>query len=186
MRCYLKHEIITDLRDNSIWELLAHKCYSVFPSSHKHLYFEVKQFISHKSKKWTTHSIATLLLCIRKQVITDSSTHFAPENIKPRMCHPIRVSSPHVTRAPSGSGPSHYRDLTIKIRHNILGTIPLDEWTARCRDLHLSTHNIHKRQIFMPRRDSNPNLSKRAATDTRLRTCGDWDWHQTLLFVIWN
>ena len=27
---------------------------------------------------------------------------------------------------------------------------PLDEWSARRRDLYLTTHNIHNREIFMP------------------------------------
>ena len=41
--------------------------------------------------------------------------------------------------------------------------LPQDEWSARCRDLYLPTHNIHKRQAVMSRggiRISNP--SKRA------------------------
>jgi hypothetical protein len=33
---------------------------------------------------------------------------------------------------------------------------PLDEWSARRRDLNLTTHNTHNRQTFMPRWDSNP------------------------------
>ena len=30
-----------------------------------------------------------------------------------------------------------------------LGRIPLDEWSARRRDLYLTKHNTHKRQIFV-------------------------------------
>ena len=30
------------------------------------------------------------------------------------------------------------------------GRTPLDEWSARCRDLYLTTHNTHNRQISMP------------------------------------
>jgi hypothetical protein len=41
------------------------------------------------------------------------------------------------------------------VRHTSLGNIPLDEWSARRRDLYLTTHNNHKRQTSMPRRDSN-------------------------------
>jgi len=37
---------------------------------------------------------------------------------------------------------------------------PLDEWSARCRDLYLTTHNTHKRQTSMLRRDSNPQFSQ--------------------------
>jgi hypothetical protein len=50
----------------------------------------------------------------------------------------------------SGPGPPHYPGCTITLRHNTLGRSPLDEWSARCRDLCLATHNTHKRQTFMP------------------------------------
>ena len=34
-------------------------------------------------------------------------------------------------------------------RRSIVGRTPLDEWSARRRDLYLTTHNIHNRQTFM-------------------------------------
>jgi hypothetical protein len=45
--------------------------------------------------------------------------------------------------APSGPGPPHYRRST-------LGRTPLDEWSARRRDLYLTKHNAHKRQTYKP------------------------------------
>jgi len=39
--------------------------------------------------------------------------------------------------------------------HTTVDRTPLDEWSARRRDLFLTTHNIHKRQSC-PWRDSNP------------------------------
>jgi hypothetical protein len=36
------------------------------------------------------------------------------------------------------------------IGHTTLGRTPLDEWSARRRDLYLTTHNSHNRQISMP------------------------------------
>jgi len=41
-------------------------------------------------------------------------------------------------------------------RRTTVGRTPLDEWSARRRDLYLKTHNTHNTQISMPRRDSNP------------------------------
>ena len=42
-------------------------------------------------------------------------------------------------------------------RHTTAGRTPLDEWSARRRDLYLTTHNNHNRQTSMPPRwDSNP------------------------------
>jgi len=55
----------------------------------------------------------------------------------------------HGTRAPSGRGLHHCRGLTITLRHTTLSAIPLDEWSALRRDLNLTTHNVHKRQIYM-------------------------------------
>ena len=35
-------------------------------------------------------------------------------------------------------------------RRTTVGRTPLDEWSARCRDLYLTTHNTHNRQTSMP------------------------------------
>jgi hypothetical protein len=51
---------------------------------------------------------------------------------------------------PSGPGPPHCRGFTITIRHTTLGRAPLGEWSARRKDLCLTTHNAHKRQTSMP------------------------------------
>jgi hypothetical protein len=36
------------------------------------------------------------------------------------------------------------------LRHTTLGRIPLDDWSARRRELYLKPHNTHKRHISMP------------------------------------
>jgi hypothetical protein len=51
--------------------------------------------------------------------------------------------------APSGPGPPHYRGFTITFRHTTLGRTPLDEWSARRRDLYLTTHNTHNGHTSM-------------------------------------
>jgi hypothetical protein len=38
----------------------------------------------------------------------------------------------------------------VTLRHTTLGKTPLDEGSARRRDLYLTTHNTHKRQTSMP------------------------------------
>jgi len=55
----------------------------------------------------------------------------------------------------SGPRPPHCRGFAITLRHTTIGSSPLEEWSARCRDLYLKTHNTHKRQTSMLRRDSN-------------------------------
>ena len=81
----------------------------------------------------------------------------------------------HGATAPSGSGP-HFRGFTITLRHTTFGRTPMDEWSARRRDLYLTTHNKHKRQTSVPPggiRTHNPN--RRAAADPRLRPRGHCD-----------
>jgi hypothetical protein len=51
------------------------------------------------------------------------------------------------------------------------GRTPLEEGSARCRDLYLTTDNTHKRHPC-PRRNSNPQSQQ---TNLRLRPCGHWD-----------
>ena len=81
----------------------------------------------------------------------------------------------HGATAPSGPRPPHYRWFIITLRYATFGRSPLDEWSARRRDLKLTKHN-HKRQTSMPPggiRTHNP--SKWAAADPRLRPCGQRD-----------
>ena len=56
---------------------------------------------------------------------------------------------PHGATAPNNPGPPQCWGLTITLRHTTLGRTPLDGWSARRRDLHLTIHNTHKRQTFM-------------------------------------
>jgi hypothetical protein len=51
---------------------------------------------------------------------------------------------------------------------------PLDEWSARRRDLYLATHNIQT-DIHAPGGFRTHDLSRRAAVDLRLRRRGHWD-----------
>jgi hypothetical protein len=44
------------------------------------------------------------------------------------------------------------------LRHTTLGRTPLDEWSARRRDLYLTTHNTHKRQTSMPPTGFEPTI----------------------------
>jgi hypothetical protein len=56
----------------------------------------------------------------------------------------------HGISTPSGSGPPHYRGFTITLRRTTFGRTPLDERTARRRNLHLTKHNTNKKQTSMP------------------------------------
>ena len=68
---------------------------------------------------------------------------------------------------PSGPGPPHYRVSMITLRHTTLGRTSLDEWSARRRDLYLTTHNTHQRQTFMPTVGFEPTVpaNERLQTD---------------------
>jgi hypothetical protein len=69
-------------------------------------------------------------------------------------------------------------------RRTTVGRTPLDEWSARRTDLYLTTHNTHNRQtdIHAPGGSLTHNLSRRAATDPRLRPRGHWDWQRIQYF----
>ena len=45
-------------------------------------------------------------------------------------------------------------------RRITVGRTPLDEWSARRRDLYMTTHNTHKRQISMPPVGFEPTISE--------------------------
>ena len=69
--------------------------------------------------------------------------------------HDTLSPPPHGASARSGSGPPHCRGFTITLRHTTLVRTPLEEWSARRRDLHLTTlktQNRHPRPWW----DSNP------------------------------
>ena len=44
-------------------------------------------------------------------------------------------------------------------RRSTVGRTPLDEWSARRRDLYLTTHDTHNRQIYMPPAGFEPTIS---------------------------
>jgi hypothetical protein len=83
--------------------------------------------------------------------------------------------SSHGATAPSGPGNPHYRGFTITLSYTTLGRTPLDEWSARRRDLYLRTHNTHKTDIHDPCGIRTRSPSKWAAADPRLRQRGHCD-----------
>jgi len=62
-------------------------------------------------------------------------------------------------------------------RRTTVGRTPLDEWSARRRDLYLTTHNRHT--SMPPGGIRTHDLSRRAAADQRLRPRGHWDRQNT-------
>ena len=98
------------------------------------------------------------------------------------ICYTIFVS-PHGATALSWRGP-HYRGFTIAFKHTTVGRTHLDEWSARRRDLYLTTHNIHKRQdMHVPGGFRTSNVSKVAAADPPLRLRGHWI--GLILHILW-
>jgi hypothetical protein len=60
--------------------------------------------------------------------------------------------------------------------HTTVGRTPLNEGSARHRDLYLTTQTLYKRQTSMPPSGiRNHDRSKRSAADLRLRPCGHSD-----------
>jgi len=82
---------------------------------------------------------------------------------------------------------SFLRFLDHKQRRTTDGRTPLDEWSARRRDLYLTTHNTHNRQTSMPLVGfETHDLRRRTAADLRLTPCGHWDRLRVLLLLCRN
>jgi hypothetical protein len=71
----------------------------------------------------------------------------------------------------SGPGPPHCRGFTITLRHTTLGRTPLDERSTRHRDLYMTTHNTHKRQISMPPAAFEPAIPSNERPPTHALDC---------------
>ena len=92
-----------------------------------------------KGRKFTLHCVP------------NTSVHISPHQSTSVHISPLSCNiSFHTLTAPSRPGPPHYRDFTITPRNTTLSRTPLDEWSARRRDLYLTTHNIYKRHTSMP------------------------------------
>ena len=88
---------------------------------------------------------------------------------------------------PSGSRPPPCQNFEITLRRTTLGTTPPDEWSARRRDLCLTTHNTHNRQKSMAPAEFEPAVptSERSQNTARqLRSASGimlhaWKWGNT-------
>ena len=96
----------------------------------------------------------------------------------------LMVTNKNITISPSRSELQEpYAGLSLPIveasrsqSDTTLGTTPLDEWSDRRRDLYLTTHNTHTRQISMLQGGIRTRyLSRRAAADLRLRPRDNWE-----------
>ena len=71
--------------------------------------------------------------------------------------------------------PHHYRGFTITLRPTTLSRTPLDERSARLRDLYLTTHNTQKRQITMPPAGFEPTIPASEWPQTDALDRAAWD-----------
>ena len=81
-------------------------------------------------------------------------------------------------------------------RRTPVGRTPLAEWSARRRDLYLTTHNIHNRQTSMPPVGFEPTISEgerpqtnaldRAAAETSLSIYKYTEINLNLLYLAWH
>ena len=79
----------------------------------------------------------------------------------------------HCATSPSGPWPNYYRSFTITLRHTTPGRIPVDEWSARRRELWLTQHpqeiDVHASAGIRTR-----NPSMRAAAEPLITRRGHW------------
>ena len=87
----------------------------------------------------------------------------------------FRAIFPRCNAAPRGPGPHHYRGFTIT-----LGKTPLDEWSARRRDISSdNTQHPQERETTMPTAGFEPAIpaSERPQTHTSDRTATGIEFH---------
>ena len=93
-----------------------------------------------------------------------------------------------VSTAPSRPGTPHCRGFKITLRRTTLDRT-LDEWSARRRDLYLTTQLSQVAGIHAPGGIRTRSPFKRAAADSRLRSRGHWDrplLHCSTMMLIWH
>jgi hypothetical protein len=69
-------------------------------------------------------------------------------------------------RAPGGPWPPHYRGFIITLRYSTLDSTPLDEGSARRRELYLTIHNTHNRQTSILQQGFQPALPANEQSQT--------------------
>jgi hypothetical protein len=106
-----------------------------------------------KISRWTLLAMRNISDAICRE---NQNTNFMFNNVFTKILPFMRFF--HGSTAPSGPGPLHCRGFTITSRHTTIGRTPLDEWSAWRRDLYLTTHNTHNRQIFLPPTEIEPAI----------------------------
>ena len=114
---------------------------------------------------WLAHTtlITCELLCAVSDCLESLKTQYSPQ-------HPVEAFH-GATAAPLpkvGQGILIIEASLSHLRHTTVGRTPLDEWSARRRDLYLTTHSTHKTSMA-PGGIRTRNLSRRAAADPHLR-----------------
>ena len=105
---------------------------------------------------------------------------------------PMDIFFYHGATAHSGPRPHHCRGFIISLRHTTLSRSPLDQWSARRRDLYLTKHiKLTRDRHPCHRRDSNPQsqqASCRRPTPYTARALGSANPHGLDLsnFICWR
>ena len=82
------------------------------------------------------------------------------------------IPTPNWLHSTCALGPYHCRGFKFTLRHTTIGRTPLDECSARRRNLYLKRNNTHKRQHPHPGEIRSRNYNNRGAVDVRLTLLG--------------
>jgi hypothetical protein len=100
------------------------------------------------------HDITNILILLLLQIISCDTSHITGLFFLLILLYFFCRNSPQWTRTSSFT-----RFLDHTQRRTRVGRTPLDEWSARRRDLYLTTHNTHIRQMSMPQVGFKPTIS---------------------------
>jgi hypothetical protein len=112
------------------------------------------------------------ILGIGSLILTESKQQYSCTNFNNKCCTPYNF---YMARQPLVC--IGLLTLEISLRHNTLGSTPMEEWPHQHRDLYLTPPTIITERHPAPGVIRTRNPSKRAATDPRLRSLGHWYRH---------
>jgi hypothetical protein len=142
IRLHLNITVLAQTRWGTAGNLQTKQCHGISDS------LDQKNAFTLFTKRATSSWIDTILTLLSFCTIPSPSAWSSP-TIYDRSVFRIQTFDAGV-RLALGVVPLHCRGFTVTLRHTRVGRTPLDKWSARRRDLCLTTHSTHKRQTSMP------------------------------------
>jgi hypothetical protein len=153
--CTLSGHKKTNSNDRYLITALHDRHFTVLHGWYRNVYYSTYLYnFSFKPTNTLFGRITQHTICLQHGVAPIKEYQAQEEVTKTQWCRYHKINYAYIflpwCNSPNGPRPPHYREIMITLRHTSLGRTPLDEWSAQCTDLCLTTHNTHKRQTSLP------------------------------------